>query len=293
MGNSPIVIGGVGGSGTRVIAEILHAQGIYLGGDLNAASDNLWFTLLFKRAELFPDDDNLDEMNQGCDLFLKVMMQAQNVGQDVGLDVGPFLTLQDHRFLNRLAAEDRLQHPKEWLKQRVDSIQLKFSGQQSDSTGNDRWGWKEPNSHFFVPYLESRIPELRYIHVVRHGLDMAFSKNQNQLAFWGERLLGRPVDVSDPSDSLSYWCRVHQRVARYADDLQGRFLSIDFDSFCVEPEKQMPELLDFVGVPSGGANLQDIAIKPPASTGRFRDHDLSVFRDEDLLFVQETGFSID
>ena len=285
MGISPFVIGGVGGSGTRVIAEILRAQGIYLGDDLNAASDNLWFTLLFKRAELFPDDNNLDEMNQGCDLFLKVMTWAQ------GVDA--VLTPQDHQLLNQLAAEDRLQHPKEWLKQRVDSIQLKFSGQQSDSAGDDLWGWKEPNSHFFVPHLKARIPELKYIHVVRHGLDMAFSKNQNQLAFWGERLLGRPVDVNDPSDSLSYWCRVHQRVGRYADDLQGRFLSIDFDSFCVEPEKQMPELLDFVGVPSGGANLQDIAIKPPASTGRFRDHDLSVFRDEDLLFVQETGFSID
>jgi hypothetical protein len=203
MGISPIAIGGVGGSGTRVIAEILHAQGIYLGDDLNAASDNLWFTLLFKRAELFPDDNNLGEMNQGCDLFVKVMMQAQDFGQDVE----PFLTLQDRGFLNRLAAEDRLQHPKEWLKRRVDSIHLKFSGQQGDSTGDDRWGWKEPNSHFFVPYLKSRIPELRYIHVVRHGLDMAFSKNQNQLAFWGERLLGRPVDVNDPSDSLSYWCR--------------------------------------------------------------------------------------
>ncbi len=288
MGISPIVIGGVGGSGTRVIAEILHAQGIYLGDDLNAASDNLWFTLLFKRAELFPDDNNLGEMNQGCDLFLKVMMQAQDVGQDVG----PFLTLQDHRFLNRLAAEDRLQHPKEWLKQRVDSIQLKFSGQQSDSAGDDLWGWKEPNSHFFVPYLKSRIPELRYIHVVRHGLDVAFSKNQNQLAFWGERLLGRPVDVNDPSDSLSYWCRAHQRVGRYADDLQGRFLSIDFDSFCVEPEKQMPELLDFVGVSGGDVALQSLDVEPPGSTGRFRDRDLSVFRDEDLLFVQEMGFSI-
>jgi len=284
MGISPIVIGGVGGSGTRVIAEILRAQGIYLGDDLNAASDNLWFTLLFKRAELFPDDNNLDEMNQGCDLFLKVMTWAQ------GVDA--VLTQQDHQLLNQLAAEDRLQHPKEWLKQRVDSIQLKFSGQQSDSAGDDLWGWKEPNSHFFVPYLKSRIPELRYIHVVRHGLDMAFSKNQNQLAFWGERLLGRPVDVNDPSDSLSYWCRVHQRVGRYADDLQGRFLSIDFDSFCVEPEKQMPELLDFVGVSGGDVALQSLDVEPPGSTGRFRDRDLSVFRDEDLLFVQEMGFSI-
>ena len=284
MDNSPIVIGGVGGSGTRMIAEILHAQGIYLGDDLNTSFDNLWFTLLFKRVELFPDDNNLDEMRQGCDLFLKVMRQAQGVG--------PCLTLQDHRFLNGLAAEDRLQHRKEWLKQRVDSMHVKLSMQQSDSSGNDRWGWKEPNSHFFVPYLKSRISELRYIHVVRHGLDMAFSKNQNQLALWGERLLGRPVDVTDPSDSLSYWCRVHRRVARYADDLQGRFLSIDFDRFCVEPEKQMPELLAFIGVPSGGANLQDIAINPPASSGRFRDHDLSIFRDEDLLVVQEMGFSV-
>ena len=121
---------------------------------------------------------------------------------------------------------------------------------------------------------------------------MAFSKNQNQLAFWGERLLGRPVDVNDPSDSLSYWCRVHQRVGRYADDLQGRFLSIDFDSFCVEPEKQMPELLDFVGVSGGDVALQSLDVEPPGSTGRFRDRDLSVFRDEDLLFVQEMGFSI-
>ena len=285
MGNSPIVIGGVGGSGTRMIAEILHAQGIYLGDDLNAASDNLWFTLLFKRAALFPDDNNLAEMNQGCDLFLKVMARAR------GVDV--LLTPQDHQLLNQLAAEDRLQHPKEWLKQRVDSIQLKFSGQQSDSTGNDRWGWKEPNSHFFVPYLKSRIPELRYIHVVRHGLDMAFSKNQNQLALWGDRLLGRPVDVNDPSDALSYWCRVHQRVKKYADELKGSVLWFDFDRLCQQPETQLPLLLEFIGAPNGHLTSQELEITPPPSTGRFRDHDLSVFRREDLDFVQTLGFSID
>ena len=284
MGISPIVIGGVGGSGTRVIAEILHAQGIYLGDDLNAAFDNLWFTLLFKRAELFPDDNNLDEMNQGCDLFLKVMTRAQRV--DAGL------TPQDHQLLNQLAAEDRLQHPKEWLKKRVESIQTRCREQHSDATDNNRWGWKEPNSHFFVPYLKARIPELKYIHVVRHGLDMAFSNNQNQLALWGKKLLGHPVDVNDPSDALSYWCRVHRRVKKYADDLQESVLWIDFERLCQQPEKQLPALLDFVGVSGGDVALQSLDVEPPGSTGRFRDRDLSVFRDEDLLFVQEMGFSI-
>ena len=45
----PLVIGGLGGSGTRVVAEIVLAQGWYLGQDLNRARDNLLFSLLFKR----------------------------------------------------------------------------------------------------------------------------------------------------------------------------------------------------------------------------------------------------
>ena len=49
----PVVIGGVGGSGTRVLAEILSLFGFYLGNDLNGAKDNLVYTLLFKRPNWF------------------------------------------------------------------------------------------------------------------------------------------------------------------------------------------------------------------------------------------------
>lgn len=45
----PVAIGGVGGSGTRVFAEILRGFGFYIGDCLNGALDNLWFTLLCKR----------------------------------------------------------------------------------------------------------------------------------------------------------------------------------------------------------------------------------------------------
>ncbi len=47
--NGPVVIGGVGGSGTRVVAAILSTLGFHLGNDLNESMDNLWTTLLFKR----------------------------------------------------------------------------------------------------------------------------------------------------------------------------------------------------------------------------------------------------
>src|SRR5690606_34795743 len=44
----PMVLGGVGGSGTRVVAAAAIAAGFHLGHDLNEPLDNLAFTLLFK-----------------------------------------------------------------------------------------------------------------------------------------------------------------------------------------------------------------------------------------------------
>ncbi len=45
--NGPVIIGGIGGSGTRVVAEILTLFGYFMGHDLNSAGDILTYTLLF------------------------------------------------------------------------------------------------------------------------------------------------------------------------------------------------------------------------------------------------------
>src|SRR5947207_2715003 len=51
----PVAVGGVGGSGTRVVAALLREAGVYLGADLNDSLDNLWFRLLFRRAQWYRD----------------------------------------------------------------------------------------------------------------------------------------------------------------------------------------------------------------------------------------------
>jgi len=50
------------------------------------------------------------------------------------------------------------------------------------------WGWKEPNTHIYLEFLSKYFSDLKYIFVIRHGLDMAFSKNQAQLYNWGNLL---------------------------------------------------------------------------------------------------------
>jgi len=70
--SGPVVVGGLGGSGTRVVAEILIEFGFYLGSDLNAANDNLWFTLLFKRPRWFVGSSN-GEIFKALRIFEKAM----------------------------------------------------------------------------------------------------------------------------------------------------------------------------------------------------------------------------
>src|SRR5215467_6488793 len=55
--------------------------------------------------------------------------------------------------------------------------------------GQRLWGWKEPRSILLLPFLDERLPGMRFIHVIRDGRDMAFSANQNQLRKHGDAVL--------------------------------------------------------------------------------------------------------
>lgn len=68
----PICIGGVGGSGTRLFAQIIRKLSIYIGNYLNDTYDNLWFTLLFKRKETLKLSKN--KFNEIFDIFEKTMI---------------------------------------------------------------------------------------------------------------------------------------------------------------------------------------------------------------------------
>ncbi|MFC1601847.1 sulfotransferase, partial [Candidatus Sumerlaeota bacterium] len=189
----PIAVGGMGGSGTRLIAQILEQLGYFLGGDFNRAQDNLWFTLLFKRSDILTvPDAEFDELVR---LFQQRMTSPELISQE-SIDM-----------VKRLAENRRSQHTAAWLRSRAES----FIDTRSASARTKRWGWKEPNTHVVLHRLRQRLPAMRYIHVVRNGLDMAFSKNHNQLKTWGPHFLNGPIKVK-PYYLLKYWCALHLRV---------------------------------------------------------------------------------
>lgn len=276
-GLPPVAVGGVGGSGTRLIAEILRRLGYHIGDDLNEAGDNLWFPLLFKRVELMNPDSSGD-FDRAVHVFRAAMT---GVGA---------LTASDEAWVHALAGRARPRHSRAWLGARADSLVRTTQRHRGGRPGC--WGWKAPNTHVFLDRLPSRFPKMRYIHVMRNGLDMAHSANQNQLKLWGRHFFGHRKYTISPRWSLKYWCLVHRRIEALGGDMPGRYLLMNYDDFCAAPREGLRKLLRFLGLSVGPATESALVtlVHPPVSIGRFKQHGLQGFDAEDVSYVQSLGF---
>lgn len=275
---TPLAIGGVGGSGTRVIASILSKLGYFMGADLNESMDNLAFTLLFKRTALWPPEQHQNEINKACTLFLKACLSEKALRKN------------EEKYLRILCENDRPLHSKEWLATRVERLlQRKVS-----SPEGGKWGWKEPNTHIVLPALLQKWPGMKYIHVVRHGLDMAYSSNQNQLHLWGRQLLGEPVIEINPVNSFRYWCAAHRRIARIGQTMGDRFLMLNFDTLCQQPKTQLGLLFSFLEIDADTTMQNQLAaqVQKPDSLGRHRGQNLDYARPADLEFLAAMGYPV-
>ena len=288
MKPGPIVIGGVGGSGTRVVAEILSSLGFYIGNDLNEASDNLLFTLLLKRPRWFlANHKNNAEIETGIGLFHKLMTGCDR------------LNAAEWRFLLQACGSMALHGNNvggtgrgPWVVRRIVKLITQRSGYNSGHLG---WGWKEPNSHLFIENLANSFAGFKYIHTIRNGLDMAFSKNQQQLYNWGSlHHVPRPTTPQDePAASFKYWVRANQQVTRIGEQLgEDRFLLINFDELCLSPKPWVDKIIAFLGIDADGTRYQQALTLPktPKSMGRHKAHDMGQFDPNDLATLEGLGF---
>jgi hypothetical protein len=282
---SPVAIGGVGGSGTRVAASLVRMLGIYLGSDLNPALDNLWFTLLFKRPRWY---ERGRVAGESVASLLAVFERAMTTGL---ADVAD----EADRTLIASAADDIESYPRPMGAGRAQAASLLAS--RALIPAGAAWGWKEPNTHIFLSDLADFFPRLKYLHVIRHGLDMAFSTNQAQVLNWGHLLLpSGPSSDASPSRALKYWLAANERACALGDRLGAdRFLLLRFESLCADPKQEIRRVAEFLGMDVSPARLERLAALPlaPVTSGRYRDQRLDVFDPQDVERVRRFGYPID
>ncbi len=134
------------------------------------------------------------------------------------------------------------------------------------------WGWKEPRSIFLLPFFHSHFPDLKFVHVVRDGRDMAYSWNQNQLLKHGRSLLSREESSwEEPLRSMALWARLNCRRADYGEaNLGDRYLRVRFEDLCDAPLPTADRIFRFLGLEGDIEEIVRLEVSPPASRGRWR-----------------------
>lgn len=268
-----IAVGGVGGSGTRLVAECLLDMGVAIGQDLNLPLDNLWYTLLFKRREVLLAPQA--ELDHAFSLFRRRMSGEARLDAAEG------------EYLRALALRPRANHDADWLFARAESFI------SAPAQAPARWGWKEPNTHILAEALLRADPALRYIHLYRNGLEMAFNRNQQQPLLWGPVLLGDDAAPS-PARSLSYWCAAHRRMLALAESYPGRILLLRFEELVAAPGEALAAIAGFAGLEATPETVEAFTAKLRVPVSRIeRGARFDALARADLDYLESLGFPLE
>ncbi len=270
-----IAIGALGGSGTRAVAQLLIDAGIYMGDPLNFANDNTFFTACF--------------MNPGW----QAMASAGGINQRIGI----FEEYMRQRNISKSELDKLERLPYSTAYQYPPDLFPTLKKQKALKKPFTTWGWKEPNTHIYLEQLANYFPKLKYIHVLRHGLDMAFARNKKQLFNWGH-FFGIEANESDSPEEISrkqldYWIHSTAKVMDTGNQLLGdRFYVLRYENVCLNPEREIPLLLSFLGLdPKLTSKLKDV-FQLSEGSGRYKEQDLGIFSPEQLTEVERLGFKI-
>jgi hypothetical protein len=137
--------------------------------------------------------------------------------------------------------------------------------------GATSWGWKEPRSIYLLRFWNETMPDLRFLHFLRDGRDMAFSENQNQLTKHGAAVLGDDLrKAKTATRSIGLWARVNLAAADYGErELGPRYLRVRFEDVCAMPRETIGSIFEFFGL-DGDVDAAAGEVRPPSSLGRWR-----------------------
>lgn len=270
--DDPIVIGGIGGTGTRAVAAVLKACGLELVGPSGPELDSQWFTMLIKRPS-WPDlveeaTRPVPEIVEALQV-LRLMMSGARLGE------------RELAVLAAAAAEcaahgyEDLDGIKWWAPQTPFRFIAQYLAKPPPALTDQVWGWKQPISHVVLPEIIAAFPSVRYIHVVRHPLDMAWSGNTQGVRLWGG-LCGverTSVDASPQNAQLAWWLYSTRQANLVGRQLRERFTMVRLEQLCEHPIGVTRRLAEFSGLSPDEPTLRKAAaqIEPPTSLGMWRE----------------------
>ena len=245
---SPIVVIGMHRSGTRLLVDVLDKLGVFMGADRQGDGESVAFMII--NEWLFHQ----------CGAFWSEPMSAH-------------FTLSQPEVVEELAASTR---------RSVGAQFDRYAGSagwhlEGRATELPVFGWKDPRNTFTLPVWKRVFPNLRAIHIVRHGVDVAASLSRRHAA-----ALHAATGGSAPSaltvirddafgvlssrrgwtlaEALTMWEQYLEKAHQESAALGERALEIRYEDLLTQPAQIIAKVARFCGVaaPPQGASVSGL-----------------------------------
>jgi hypothetical protein len=260
-----IAVGGLGGSGTRILAEIFQLGGIDMGSRLNRALDDLWFTALFKEKDSSLPKDQIASQKR-FDLYIKLRQEQR---------INPLLFRELKKLMKqngdpRIFSDPPLAYL--WNSKKPKEI----------------WGWKEPNTHLYANTLVEKNRGLHYFHLVRDGRYMADSTNQQQFNNW-QHLFDLPSNESKQRQRFLFWLEANEAIDRLSQIHPERVHIIRYEDLVLNPLETVKYIFESIEFEIDSETIIDkMQFKPiKPSLNSF------ALNENDLLRLEKIGYKSD
>jgi hypothetical protein len=202
----------------------------------------------------------------------------------------------------------------EYLRIRIaSSSSKKFSGRNLKNGLFDmdsKWGWKDPRNGPSLPIWKDIWPEMKIIHVVRHGVDVAASLHSRSLKNWTEdegrfkkwtkmykwRSSKSPIRkgqrAATLSHALEFWAEqmdVEKKVIQPYENV----LEIRYEDLLTSPAVVLKDIWNYIGKETDEKLLREIETMVDYSRAFAykQNEELSVFAQENKSILEKFGYS--
>ena len=279
--SAPFVIVGMHRSGTSLVSRILDQSGVFMGLDLQEDHESRFFIGLNKW-----------------------------IYENAGADWARPAALQE--LIDFQPAKKGVE---EYLRSKISSKSSKRYSGKSLSNGlfdlNIKWGWKDPRNGPALPIWREIWPDMKIIHVTRHGVDVASSLQTRSGKNWEEDMnrFSKWMKIDSWKNSKSP-IRRGQRAATisHAFDFWSEQLTIEnktlqkydfvhqirYEDLLTKPEQEIKKLWNFIGVEDDDILLETISssIDGSRAFAYKNNHELSDFAATKKEILENFGYSI-
>jgi hypothetical protein len=171
------------------------------------------------------------------------------------------------------------------------------------------FGWKDPRNTFTLPVWKQVFPNLRAIHIVRHGVDVAASLARRHAeamrAATGESVPSALTVIRDRAlgvlssrrgwtlaEALTMWEQYVEKARQESARLSERALEVRYEDLLMRPDSVIPAVARFCGVPvpAAGGVLLD-GLEPSRAFAFRRDSELVAFAGSVRAILARYGYA--